>query len=203
MVYDIKKAIEHRISELAEGDVFVPADFFDITTPVNVNNILSRLCKAGTIRRCFRGVYAKPYFSSVLDRELMPKPDDVIAAIARRHRWTIAPSGDTALNRIGLSTQIPAVLEFVSSGPDKTYSYGGFMIKLRHRANKDMIGNSPITRVFIQAMKALGNGRVLDETMVALAEKLSREQIETIVEETVHSAAWIAKVARQIEEAIK
>jgi len=139
----------------------------------------------------------------VLERELMPKPDEVIAAIARRHCWTIAPSGDTALNRIGLSTQIPAVLEFVSSGLDKTYSYGGFTIKLRHRAKKDMIGNSPITRIFILAMKALGNGRVLDETMVALAEKLSRKQIETMVEETVHSAAWIAKVARQIEEAVK
>jgi len=198
----LREMIENRIASLEDGTVFVPADFFDITAPVNVNNILARMNREGIIRRCMRGVYAKPYFSKALDTELIPKADDVLLAIARRNRWDIAPCGQTALNRIGLSTQIPAVLEYVTSGPDKVYEYDGFTMRLRHRANRDMIGYSPVTRVFIQAMKALGKDSVGDITVRALSEKLTREQAVTIYDETRNTTAWISDIAKQLKETI-
>jgi len=192
--------IEDRISCLSDGKAFVPSDFLDITSSVNINNILTRLVSEGMIRRCFRGVYNKPYFSSALGVELMPKPDEVIAAIARKNGWEIAPAGQTALNRIGLSTQIPVTLEYVTSGPSKSYEYDGFSISMRHRANRDMIGNSPVTKTFPQALKALGKNSIDESVLDSLASKLSREQVETIYQETKTATSWVYEAAKGLKE---
>jgi hypothetical protein len=196
----IQKTIEKRITEMPDGQVFIPADFLDITKLVNINNALTRLFKRGVIRRPLRGIYSKPYLSDKLGIELMPSPDDVIAAVARKNRWRIAPSGPTAQNRLGLSAQIPATLEYVTSGPEKTYDYDGFKIRLRHRANRDMLENSPITLTFIQALKSLGKDNIDSTAISTLGRKLTVEQIKTICDETKTATSWIYGVARQLKE---
>jgi hypothetical protein len=196
----IQKTIEKRIAEMPDGQVFIPADFLDVTKPLNINNALTRLFKRGVIRRPLRGIYSKPYLSDRLGIELVPSPDDVIAAIARKNRWRIAPAGQTAQNRLGLSTQIPATIEYVTSGPDKTYDYDGFQIRLRHRANRDMLENSPITLTYIQALKSLGKDNIDVTVMSTLGRKLTAAQIDTICDETKTTTSWIYEIARQLKE---
>jgi hypothetical protein len=195
----LQQTIEDRISEYPDGHVFVPADFLDVTSMVNINNVLVRLLKRGTIKRPLRGVYSKPYFSKALDTELMPEPESVATAIAKKNNWIIAPAGQTALNRLGLSTQIPATAEYVSSGPDKAYDYNGFQIRLRHRANRDMLKNSLITQTFIQALKALGKDGVDDTVIDGLSEKLTKEQADKIADETHNTTSWVFEAAQELK----
>ena len=196
----LQKIIERRIAEMPDGQVFIPTDFLDVTKPLNINNVLVRLLKRGVIRRPLRGIYSKPYLSDRLGIELMPSPDDVIAAIARKNRWRIAPAGQTAQNRLGLSTQIPVMVEYVTSGPDKTYDYDGFQIRLKHRANRDMLESSPVTLTFIQALKSLGKDSIDATVMSTLSRKLTVEQIDTVYNETKTATSWIYGVARQLKE---
>ncbi|MDR1184013.1 MAG: DUF6088 family protein [Coriobacteriales bacterium] len=195
----LQRIIEERIGGYSDGHVFVPADFLDVTSMVNINNVLVRLLKCGAIRRPLRGVYSKPYFSKALDRELTPEPESVVAAVAKKNNWIIAPAGQTALNRLGLSSQIPAVIEYVSSGPDKVYDYDGFQIRLKHRANRDMLKNSLITQTFIQALKALGKNGVDDTTIDRLSEKLTKEQAERIADETCNATSWVFEAAQKLK----
>jgi hypothetical protein len=167
---------------------------------LNVNNVLQRLYQRGEIRRPQRGVYSKPYLSKSLGIELEPEPGDIATAIARKNSWVIAPAGQTALNRLGLSTQVPAVTEYVSSGPDKTYAYNGFTIKMRHRANRDLLSNSPITQTFIQALKALGKDSVGSDTINMLAQKMTKDQADTIYNETRNATSWVFKAAQNLRE---
>jgi hypothetical protein len=192
--------IERRITDYPDGQVFVPSDFLDITSLVNINNVLARLLKKGSIRRWMRGIYSKPMYSTFLDKEVSPKTEDVISAIARKNKWQLAPTGATALNRIGLSTQIPARVEFASTGPNRTYSYGNLEIRLLHRSSRDIADKSPITLTFIQALKELGKGKIDSIVKSKLSSKLTTDQIDTVYNETRDVTSWIFEVAKELKD---
>ena len=107
--------IVSRIYGIGMGSVITPKDFLDLASHVTVRQILSRLAKEGKIRRLLRGVYEYPAFSKMLNTPANPDPDAIAKAIARAHGWTIIPSGETALNILGLSTQVTAQWQRVSA----------------------------------------------------------------------------------------
>lgn len=94
--------------------------------------------------------------------EVPASADEVVRAVARANKWIVALSGDAALNALGLDTQVPAKLVYVSSGPYKRYEYGPYDIELRHRANRDLLDCSQVTCTIVQALKALGRENVGD-----------------------------------------
>lgn len=108
------------------------------------------------------------------------------------------PDGDAALNALGLDTQVPMRHVYVSSRPHKTYSYGPYAIELRHRANRDLLDCSPVTRTIVQALKALGKSGANDEAVSALARNLTDEDTDTLLEESKGLSSWITKVAKRI-----
>jgi hypothetical protein len=72
------------------------------------------LLQNGTIRRVIRGLYDYPRFSTLLDQELSPDTDQAAQALARKFRWRIQPIGAVAQNLLGLSTQVPARIVYLS-----------------------------------------------------------------------------------------
>ena len=192
--------IEKRIADADPGTVFIPSDFHDIASIDNANAVLSRMTKRGEIMRAMRGIYAKPKHSELLGIDIAPLPDAIAHAIARNNKWVIAPSGDTSLNLLGLDTQVPAVYEYVSSGPYKTYTYGKFTIVMKHRANRDLLNCSPITCLVIQALKALGKDRTDSDTVKHVASRLSNNEVNTLFEETQNATAWIFEFAKKVKE---
>ena len=113
----------------------------------------------------------------------------------------VAPSGDAALNALGLDTQVPAKLVYVSSGPYKRYEYGPYDIELRHRANRDLLDCSQITCTIVQALKVLGRENVGDEEIGTLARNLTEEQAGAFLEESAGLTSWVADAAKKIWEA--
>lgn len=197
----IAAEIGARIAESEPGTVFVPSDFHDIASVDNTNAVLSRMAKRGEVVRAIRGVYAKPKHVEALNADVPPSPDAVARAIARNNKWVIAPAGDTALNRLGLDTQVPAVYEYVSSGPNKTYRYGKIEITMKHRANRDLLDCSPVTCLVIQALKAIGKDAASNDTVVAhVAARLSDEEAAALYDETRNSTAWVFEFAKRVKE---
>ena len=103
---DILNQVRVRIEQAKPGDIFIPADFSDLGEACKITMCLSRLLKEGTLEKVKRGIYMKPRFSKLLNCSVPPREDAVAKAIARNYGWTIIPFGDTALNRLGLSTQL-------------------------------------------------------------------------------------------------
>src|SRR5664280_1762214 len=104
---DYLNQIENRIISDNDGDVFITSDFLDIADTQTVNKALSRLTEDNKIRRILRGLYDCPRYSELLQECTSPRMEAVAKAIARNFGWTIVPCGDTALNMLGLSTQVP------------------------------------------------------------------------------------------------
>jgi hypothetical protein len=104
----IEQKILSRVYGRGRGWAFTKIDFVADFGEVNIHQALSTLARAGTIRRVCHGVYDYPRFSELLGQALSPEVDQVAQALARKFNWRIQPSGDAALNLMGLSTQVPA-----------------------------------------------------------------------------------------------
>ncbi len=191
-------AIKERISTTSPGEIFVTADFSDLAPTNTANRILLRLEEKGTLRKVLRGVYQKPAYSEFLDDFVAPLPEKIAYAIARNHNWTIAPSGDAALNMTGLSTQVPAVWIFLSSGPYKEYAYDRIVIQFKRTAQKDLLKSSKKSAVIVQAIKALGRERITESVMIKIAALLSDQEKIKLLQETQYSTAWIFEIIKKI-----
>ena len=191
--------IKKRLQSAEDGAVFIPSDFFDIAEAVKINVYLNRLVETNELQRVLRGVYAKPRYSELLGKQVPPRMDDISKAIARSHGWTVVPSGDAALNMLGLSTQVPAVWLFVSDGPYKAYDADGGRLEFKHTDQKsEVIHVSSKTALVVQALKALGKGNVTDQDIKRIAKVLTADEKTQMLLEARRVTAWVYELIRRI-----
>ena len=190
--------IRARILAAEDGAVFVAPDFADIADTATIRQGLKRLYQSGIIRRIIRGIYEKPKYSKLLDEYVAADPDAVAKALARCYHWTIAPCGNTALNLLGLSTQVTAVWSYISDGPYKTYEWNSTKLEFKHRTNKEITGLSYMTSLVIQALKTLGRTNVTPEIVQTLSEKLSEDEKQACLKEATESTDWVYDTIRKM-----
>ena len=196
---DILKQVKLRIENAAPGDIFIPADFSDLAEARKITMCLSRLHEDGTLDRVKRGVYMKPRYSQLLNRTVPPREDAVAKAIARNYGWTIVPCGDTALNMLGLSTQIPTVWLYVSDGPYKTYETDGIRFQYKHTDRKnELIGVTEKTALIIQALRALGKENIDSQAISYLSGRLDAKEKRQILQESLYVTVWIYEAIKKI-----
>ena len=138
-----------------------------------------------------RGIYQKPKYSELLGEYVLPYVEDVAAALARRCGWTIRADGDTALNQLGLSTQVPANWAYLSNGPYRKYAFQGGTIVFKL---------SRETALVVQALRALGREHLTKETLQRLAERFDGKTWKRIEAESVCVSDWIREAISQVME---
>ena len=190
--------IEERIRNSPKGTIFLTSDFTDLASSDAANRALLRLKEAGLIRRILFGVYEYPDYNEFLDEYVEPSPDMVARALARKFGWTIVPCGDTALNMLGLSTQVPAVWLYVSDGTYKEYTYGNTVIRFKRTTNKEISKISYKTALIIQAVKALGKENITDEIKNKIASTMTGEEKATMFTEAKYETSWIYDIIKDI-----
>ena len=190
--------LREKITGANCGTIFVPSDFSDLADYGTVKMGLSRLEKTGLIRRVIRGVYEYPEFSDLLKEYVAPSPHQVALALARNFAWTIVPHGDTALNQLGLSTQVPAEWTYVSDGPYKEYSFGKTIIRLKHTANKDISNLSYKSALIVQAIKAIGQDRLDGAYMKKIAKVMNANEKTAILAEGKYMTSWVYEAVKKI-----
>ncbi len=192
------KKILSRIYGSGRGKVFTPKDFHDLATGETVRQTLGRLTETGTIRRLMRGVYDYPVFSNLFQAPANPDPNSIAHAIARAFGWTIFPAGETALNVLGLSTQIQARYQYFSDGPSKKYDWSGGNLEFIHRPNKEITILSPKTAMLVQALKALGKERVNESVLLILRSKLNARELRRAESEARYVTTWVYEFIKRL-----
>ncbi|MBE6649084.1 MAG: hypothetical protein E7614_06140 [Ruminococcaceae bacterium] len=190
--------INFRIESMPKGEVFIISDFSDLADDAAIRKVLSRLEEDGKIRRIMRGVYDFPEYNEFLGEYIEPKPDKVAHALARNYGWTIVPCGDTALNMLGLSTQVPAIWLYVSDGTYKEYTYGNTTIKFKRTTNKEISKISYKTALVIQALKALGKENITDDIISKISSTITDDEKATMFAESKYATAWIYDIIKEI-----
>ena len=190
--------VQERILAAEEGSIFITSDFADIADANTVRSALYRLVQNGVLRRILNGVFERPKYSKLLNEYVATDPDMVAKALARSYHWTIAPCGNTALNLLGLSTQVTAVWSYISDGPYKTYEWNNTKLEFKHRTNKEITGLSYMTALVIQSLKTLGPANVAPEIIETLSAKLSETDKAAMLKEAAESTDWVYDTIKQI-----
>lgn len=151
----VPSATMRRVQGMGRGSVFAPSDFVDLGGRAAIDQALSRLTRAGKIRRLARGVYDYPRINPLLG-PISPAPDVVARALARKTGSTVQVTGAQAANALGLSTQVPAHTVYLTDGPSRRVVIGKSVIALRHTSPKHFVGAGSAAGTVVQALRYLG-----------------------------------------------
>jgi len=149
MKINFTKKIKDRIDNFNNDKVFISIDFLDIADYETVRKTLNRLTNSEKIQKIVKGIYYNPKYNELIEEYEAPSVHEVAKAIARKYNWRIAPSGNTALNLLGLSTQIPSKWIYISDGGYADFSFGNTVIEFKHRNNKEISNVSIETAIVI------------------------------------------------------
>lgn len=200
----IEQKILSRIYGRGRGWAFTKTDFVAGFGEANIHQALSTLARAGKIRRVCHGVYDYPRHSELLSQALSPDIDQVAQALARKFNWRIQPSGEAALNLLGLSTQVPGRWIYLSDGPSREYSIGEDgrqILAFRKSSLKDTGFKYRESGLLVQALKALGKERVDAAAIETLRRWLAPDMRRRILTDTRAVAGWILQIIKQVCEA--
>ena len=195
-----KEKILDRINTLKDGYVFIANDFFDIAGYETIRSTLNRLVESKEITRIMNGIYFKSRYIELIDEYATPSIDEVAKAIARKYNWTIAPSGNTALNVLGLSTQVPATWSYISDGRYVKFTIGNTVIEFKRRTNGDISKMSTMTAMIIQAIKAIGKDNVTEKEINFLKAKISPKEKEELLYNAKSTSVWVYYIIMKICE---
>ena len=192
-----KKAIS-RIYGRGRGWAFSPNDFVEDFSRDQIENALAGLCREGKIRRVCRGIYDYPKYSELLQQELSPDFDQVAQAFARKFNWRIQPSGDVALNLLGLSTQVPGRLVYLSDGPNRQYDIGNYTLEFKKSALKDVGFKYRESGLIVQALKSLGQEMVDESVIATLRKQLDETTCKRVLKDTVTATGWVYETIKRV-----
>lgn len=194
----IEQKVISRIYGRGRGKAYTKTDFIAEFGEANIHKALSSLAKAGKIRRVIHGVYDYPRHSELLDQVLSPDIDQVAQALARKFNWRIQPSGDTALNLLGLSTQVPGRWVYLSDGPSRQYTIGKHTLAFKKSALKDVGFKYPESGVLVQALKSLGEDRVDEAVIENIRQQLDLKNCKRILDDTRAVTGWIYQLIKKV-----
>ena len=156
----VKERIAKAIGRSKEGTLFFNNSFPEFDD-VYVREILTDLCRQELIVRISQGIYVKPMRSRF--GIVYPAVGDIVKGIAKRDKAKILPTGNTALNQLGLSEQVPMNSEYITSGSAREIKLGKRTVRLRRSVPKNFEYKGEVMPVLVQAMKAIGQENLTDE----------------------------------------
>lgn len=187
-----------RVYGWGRGCSFFLNDFSDLAGGDAIRKSLSRLEQSQQIRRVLRGVYDYPKFSKKLNKSLSPDIQQVAFALARKFNWRISPTGDTALNILGLSTQVPGRYVYLCNGTNRSYQIGQLTLEFKKATLKEIGFKYRESDLLVQAIKALGKERLSDDVISQLRSQIDNKRCERILKDTKLTTTWIYDVIKLI-----
>ena len=193
----VEKRIEKSIKAKPRGTLVLSSDFLLYGTPKAVQKSLERLEDKKVIIRVAQGIYVRPKISKLIG-SLTPSAEEVAEAVAKRDRMRTVPTGSYALNALGLSTQVPMNIVLLTDGSPREIKVGRRTIKFKKTTPKNLLAKGKISRLAIQALKEIGNGKVTEEEEQKIVGLLRKENINDLKHDIALAPVWIQKIMTKV-----
>jgi hypothetical protein len=197
MVGKIVKSIEmqvlHEIENHQNGTVFFTESFLSIGNAKSINKALERLTNAGIISRVATGIYTRPEIDPFIG-PITPSIEFIALAIATRDKARIVPTGMYALNKLGLSTQVPMKVVYLTDGAARKIQIGKGSILFKKTSPKNLSAIGEISQLVIQALKSIGKNNVTEEEIHKIKQVLKNEKHNNLEHDIYLSPDWIRKI---------
>jgi hypothetical protein len=192
----VDSQILKKIKYSKRGTVFFPDDFIEYGSTGAIRIALHRLVVNNELKRVAQGIYIRPKISQLVG-EVMPTAEEIAKAIAKRDRARIVPTGSYALNALGLSTQVPLKLVYLTDGAPRKVKIGKRTISFKKTTPKNLAAKGEISGLVIQALKAIGNGKVSEEEEKKIIVKLQNEEVKKLKHDIRLAPAWVASIMKK------
>ncbi len=186
--------LKQRIEAMPEDCILFRSDFPEYHTEF-VGSILSELTTEGMLVKIAHGIYAKPRKSRF--GVVLPSVDKVVQAIAARDNAEVLPSGMTALNALGLSTQVPMNYTYLTTGSERTVNLSNRKVVLKRGVPKNFCYGTRLISLLVQALKALKKENVGESELNVIRQLVLKEtDKESLVRDVDMMPAWMKRIIK-------
>ncbi len=179
MEASINKQIESKVKRSKAGQIFLPSDFKDLGTSTAIRKTLSRLVEQKVLVRMGKGIYVVPIHDKVFG-EVLPSVEEIAAAIAKKERVKIMPTGQYALNKMGLSTQVPMKIIFLTNGTKKNITIGKSSIVFQPTTTKKLAMVGTISSLLFLGLEGLDLIQLTNSEIEKIIRLLKKEDAKKL-----------------------
>ena len=196
----IAKKIMKRMSAHSSGKwVGTPKDFVDLGSREAVDQALTRLVKAGHLRRVGHGLYDRPRISGLLNRPAPADIDVAVAALARRDGVRIMPDGLLSANQLGITNAVTSKACYVTDGPSRALEIDGRTIHFKHVSPRVMKWTGRPSAPVVQALRWLGPDAAADRQVVTILSRNLPENVKLdLLQNSRDLPGWALPIVRSI-----
>lgn len=185
----LPRRIAEHAATLPEGTPIHAKGFLHLGNRAAVDQALSRLSRQGLLLRVCRGIYVCPIETRFGIRA--PAAETVIEALSALWGETIVPSGGAAANVLGLTTQVPVRLVYLTSGPNRVLRLGALVIRLLHAPRWQLVAPGRPAGLAVRALAWLGPGEV-KRNLDRIERRLGRADLAELAAARPVLPSWIA-----------
>ena len=167
-----KRIMEHA-EALPEATPICPGALLHLGNRAAVDQALSRLARSSKLMRICQGVYMRPIETRFGWRG--PNVFKALKSLSDLWGEIIVPCGGAAANYLGLTTQNPVRMVYLTSGRSRRLHFGTNMVELRHAPRWQLAAPHRKAGTLIRALSWLGPEEVEDGLDAALPQFSSDE----------------------------
>lgn len=182
-----------KIKKGAKGSIYFTDSFLNTGSAKAVSKALERLVQKKEILRIANGIYVRPKIDPIIGA-VTPALEEIVQAIAKRDHARIIPTGTYALNKLGLTTQVPTNVVYLTDGAARKVRIGRRSITFKRTTPKNLSAKGEITGLVIQALKTLGKNKVTTTELTRIIEVLKKEKPENIKKDMVLAPVWMRAI---------
>lgn len=199
MEESVENRINRAISNYKRGKIFFPSNFSQFGSSSAVRQALNRLEDKGRLIRLAKGIYLYPKKHKILG-VLKPTIEEIALAISKRDKARIIPTGINALNKLGLSTQVPMKMVYLTDGTPRTIKVDNRTIKFKIASPKLLSVKNETNVLIIQALREIGKENI-DSTVIDKIKNILKEiDLEDIKHDFKLAPVWISEIIESLIE---
>jgi len=191
----IENKILTKVKKARGGSLFFIEDFVALGNNNTIQKSLERLVEKGEVKRIGRGIFSRPRQDPYIG-EVPITTEEIAQAIAKRDKARIIPTGDYALNALGLSSQVPMNIVYLTDGTPRKIQVGNKAILFKKTSPKNLNAIGNISRLAIQALKAIGKENLTLEQKNKIIELLKKEDKYRLDHDIRLAPEWIRAIMR-------
>lgn len=175
----INRQIDAKVKRSKPGQIFLPSDFKDLGTSTAIRKALSRLVEQKILIRMGQGIYVTAVHDNVFGK-VLPSMEEIAAALAKKEHVKIMPTGQFALNKIGLSTQVPMKMVFLTNGTKKNINIGSSSIVFQPTTTKKLAMVGSITSLLFLGLEELDLNQLSESEIEKIISLLKKEDAKKL-----------------------
>lgn len=182
------------IANKPDKEILFTEDFREFGSSEAIKSAMHRFVKRGVLKRLAKGIYVKPGYSDLLKMETMPPLEALAQAIAKRDHARIAPTGAMAMYKLGLTTQIPLKVAYLTDGSARKINIGKTEITFKRVTPKKLVFKGELSSLAIQALSEIGRTNLDQDLEKRVITQLKKEKYEDLKHDIRLAPQWIAEI---------